>query len=70
MKKNSFLILSILQSGTLERFFYEVEVFWEGHKIWKKSPSCFWRLLSNFKNFWDIYPNFVPFSEYINYISY
>ena len=34
----------------LYEFCYKVRTFWEAHKIWKKSSSCFWRLLSKCTN--------------------
>ena len=35
----------------LQRF--KIKTFWEGHKIWKKNPSCFDITIVAFKFFWN-----------------
>ena len=41
----------------------KVEVFWEGHKVWKKSPTCFDIYSITSKQVGFCFSNFVAFSE-------
>ena len=49
-KHNSFLMWN---ASKVEIFYCKVWVFWEGHKIWKKSSSYFWQVDEDFsKQMW------------------
>ena len=61
-----------LCTGTAIVAFFSINLVWmfrEGHNIWKNLPLSIWRysLVSNFM--WQIFSNFVPFSEVPNFTS-
>ena len=45
----------------------KVEVFWEGHKIWKKSSNCFDIYTVTSKQLGDFFPKFVASLECLNF---
>ena len=45
-----------------------VQIFWEVHKNLKKISPFAMTLLCNFKKRWEIFSNFVAFSQYMNFI--
>ena len=46
----------------------KVQVFWKGHTNLKKSPICFdVTELTEHLNKWEIFSNFVAFSQYLNF---
>ena len=46
----------------------EVQILWEGHKIWKKISHLFWDyVLSNVKQSGNFFQIFVAFPEYLNF---
>jgi hypothetical protein len=59
-----------MSSGTIS---VKVRSFWEANIIWKRSSSCFWRLLSKSadlsKPWGNFFLNFVCFSESLNFIA-
>ena len=46
---------------------YKVQIFREGPQKFEKISSFVLTSLSNFKNRWEIFPNFVAFSQYLNF---
>ena len=47
----------------------KVKTFWEGYKIWKKSPTCFDIYTVTSKQVGDFFSNFVAFSECLDFKS-
>ena len=45
------------------RSIIKVKTFWEGHKFWKKSPTCF----DIYSVKWETFSNFVAFLENLNF---
>ena len=46
---------------------FKVQIFWEGHKIWKNLPLKIWRYWVASNSNWKIFSNFVAFSEYLSF---
>ena len=53
----------IVNSGNWRFWLLKLRVFWRGHKIWKKSSSCFWQVVFLVKifNFWALFWIFLFF---------
>ena len=48
------------------RSIIKVKTFWEGHKFWKKYPTCF-DVTEKCQNKWETFSNFVAFLENLNF---
>ena len=70
LESNELLLLSKLSKSWLKNGFCKVKTLWEGHKIWKKSPTCFDKtdVFTQYRqNKWEIFSSFVAFSEKLDF---
>ena len=57
------------EKGSTQIISYKVQIFREGPQKFEKISSFVLTSLSNFKNRWEIFPNFVAFSQYLNFYN-